>query len=268
MNYSRGKLLEIKAEGKLLIITDLHGNMDDLKHYNKIWRGVLEENYEVVITGDVIHPVPGCVDNSLDVLEMVKSFDESYENFHLLLGNHEFSHISEVSVYKAGVNQTRDFEHKLSKRFQTEDDEWGRNKLQKYVEYFKTLPIAVKTDNKVFVSHAGPVKGIKSLDDIKEIDLYGYRYNQQLKGMLFNRPEDYNSRDLDLFLKNVGCNVSIVGHTTVRGYELVGNRQIIISSSNSLPSSKGDKMNAYVELDLEREIRDVKDVVGMVKFLN
>ncbi len=53
----------------------------------------------------------------------------------------------------------------------------------------------------------------------------------------------------------------IVGHTPVDGYKLIGN-QLIISSSYT----KGKK--AYVELDLEREILNGRDLKKMVKYFH
>lgn len=261
MNYTEGKLLRITGKGKLLIITDLHGNLEDTNRYKKIWEEFIGRGDEVVITGDVIHPVPGREDHSIDVLEIVKSFDETYPNFHLLLGNHEFSHLSEVMVYKGGVDQTREFESKVQERFESENDYWGRKKLREYEEYFRKLPIAVKTDNKVFISHAGPSISIERMEDIKTITQYGYFYIQQLSGMLFNRPGNYNCTDLDIFLEIVGCNVHVVGHTPVLGCELFCQRQMIISSSDTL------HRKAYLELDLETYISDARDLKDMVKIL-
>jgi hypothetical protein len=262
MNHLAGKLLKITGTGKILIITDLHGNLGDTNRYKKIWEEFIEEGNEVVLTGDVIHPVPGHEDHSIDVLEMVKSFDETYSNFHLLLGNHEFSHLSEVPVFKGGIDQRREFESRVSERFNSKNDYWGRVKLREYEEYFRTLPIAVKTSNKVFISHAGPAKSIERLEDIESITKYGYFYIQQLTGMLFNRPGNYNCNDLNIFLDIVGCNASIVGHTPVDGYKLLGDMQMILSSSDT----NGRK--AYLELDIEKEIKDANDLGGMVKFLD
>ncbi len=89
-------------------------------------------------------------DKSIDILESVKHNCENNENFHPLLGNHEWSTISKVSVYKGGVNQSLNFEALLKERF---GKAW-KKKLEEYEKFFKKLPIAVKTDNKVFISHA------------------------------------------------------------------------------------------------------------------
>jgi len=261
MNYYDGKLLRIKGKGKLLIITDLHGNIDDTKRYEKFWKEYLDRGDEVVITGDVIHPVPGNRDYSIDVLEMVKSYDMEYENFNLLLGNHEFSHLSEALVFKGGVDQTREFESNVRKRYHNHEDYWGRRKLREYEEYFRSLPIAVKTDNKIFISHAGPALSVESIDDIKNITQYGYFYVQQLGGMLFKRPGMFDYTDLQIFLDIVKCNAHIVGHSPVDGFEVVHDKQLVLSSSDSM----GKK--AYLELDLGKKIIDAWDLLEMIRFL-
>ncbi|MGZ7096259.1 MAG: metallophosphoesterase, partial [Methanobacterium sp.] len=68
--------------------------------------------------------------------------------------------------------------------------------------------------------------------------------------------------DISSFLKKVGCNVMIVGHTPVNGTKLIGKNQLIVSSSYS----KGKK--AYVELDLEKKISNGKEILKMVKYLD
>jgi len=63
-----------------------------------------------------------------------------------------------------------------------------------------------------------------------------------------------------LFLKKVSCRFSVVGHTPVDGYKIIGN-QLILSSS----LSTGRK--CYLELDLEKDVNDVECLTGMIKEL-
>ncbi|OPY23847.1 MAG: hypothetical protein A4E26_00642 [Methanobacterium sp. PtaU1.Bin097] len=53
----------------------------------------------------------------------------------------------------------------------------------------------------------------------------------------------------------------IVGHTPVDGIELLYKKLLIVSSSYG----KGKK--AYVELDLEKDIKGSKDLLKMVRYL-
>jgi Icc-related predicted phosphoesterase len=248
-------VINLPRQGVALIVTDLHGNIEDFGKVMEIWDDLPSKYKHLILTGDFIHAMGREDDNSLEILEAVSLDCKKYENFHLLLGNHEWATITHFSLYKGGVNQSLTFEKLLKDRFGVE---W-KKKLEEYTYFFKELPIAVKTDNNVFISHAGPPKNIKSFNDIKNLTEKGYTDNPILFELLWNRYDDYSKDDVDKFLETVGCKAMIVGHTPVKGSKLIRN-QLIVSSSYS----KGKK--AYVELDLEKEIRGGRDLKKMVKY--
>jgi hypothetical protein len=258
MSVYNGKLVQLPKKGKALVVTDLHGNLDDYNKYMGIWEKFRNKNNHFILTGDFVHAMGRKNDRSIDILENVKYNWENSENFHPLLGNHEWSTISKISVYKGGVNQSMNFETLLKERF---GDNW-QSKLDEYQEFFKKIPIAVKTDNKVFISHGGPPRDIKNLDEIIHIADEGYLDNVKLSQILWNRPGDYAENDLKSFLSAVGCNAMIVGHTPVDGFKIIGNAQLIVSSSYT----KGKKV--YINMDLEKNIKDAKDILKMVKKLH
>jgi Icc-related predicted phosphoesterase len=250
------KLIELPLKGKALIITDLHGNLEDFERYMEIWKEFNNKNNHLILTGDFIH---SCyeIDGSLEIIDSVKKNYEREKNFHVLLGNHEWAQIIDESVYKGGLNQTRDFQNLIYNKYEDQADK----KLESYKKFFKTLAIAIKTDNKVLISHAGPSPHLKSEDDIKNISENDYSRNCVLYEMVWNRNMECSRNYLDPFLKHFNCNASIVGHTPVNGVELHGN-QLIVSSSFGM----GRK--AYVELDLEEEINTGRDLLKMVKYLD
>ncbi len=258
MSSYNGKLVELPKDGKAIVVTDLHGNLNDYKRYMGIWEKCRENNTHFILTGDFIHAMGRKDDRSIEILESVKKNWEKYENFHTLLGNHEWSTISRVSVFKGGINQSLNFDELLKEQFGVD---W-KIKLEEYQDFFKKLPIAVKTDNKVFISHGGPPKGIKNLDEIVNIADKGYQGNVKLSQILWNREEDFTEYDLRSFLRTVGCNAMIVGHTPVNGVKLIDDKQLILSSSYT----QGKK--EYVLLDLEKKIKDAKDILKMVKQLH
>ena len=250
------KLIELPQKGKALIITDLHGNLEDYERYMDIWKKFKNKNNHLILTGDFIH---SCYvnDGSLEIIDSVKTLYENEENFHVLLGNHEWAQILDESIYKGGLNQTQDFKGLVYKKYGEKTEE----KLEFYKKFFKTLAIAVRTENKVLISHAGPSPHLKSEEDIKNISNNDYSNNLVLYEMVWNRNMECSRNYLDPFLKHLNCNASIVGHTPVDGVELVGN-QLIVSSSF------GTERKAYVELDLEEEINNGYDLLKMVKYLD
>ena len=161
--------------------------------------------------------------------------------FMYYLGNHEWAQILDESIYKGGLNQTQDFKGLVYKKYGEKTEE----KMEFYKKFFKTLAIAVRTENKVLISHAGPSPHLKSKEDIKNISNNDYSNNLVLYDMVWNRNMECSRNYLDPFLKYLNCNASIVGHTPVDGVELVGN-QLIVSSSF------GTDRKAYVELESRR----------------
>jgi serine/threonine-protein phosphatase PP1 catalytic subunit len=250
------KLIELPLQGKALIITDLHGNLEDYGRYMEIWKEFKDKNNHLILTGDFIYSCDED-DGSLKIIKSLKKHFEHEKNFHILLGNHEWAQIIGESVYKCGLNQTRTFENLVNKKYGIEAD----HKMDSYIDLFKKLAIAVKTENKVLISHAGPSKHLKSEDDIKNISENDYSRNWVLYEMVWNRNMECSRNYLDPFLQHFNCNASIVGHTPVNGVELIGN-QLIVSSSFGM----GRK--AYVELDLEEEIKIGRDLLKMIKYLD
>lgn len=254
MHGNTGDLIKLPRDGLALIVTDLHGNINDFDKIIEIWGDLSTNKKHLILTGDFIHAMGSENDHSLEILNVVRDYCQ-FDNFHLLLGNHEWATITNCSVYKGGVDQSLNFEELLKNKF---GGEW-KHKLEEYTNFFKELPVAVKTDNGVFISHSGPPKNLNSIDEIMNMTQKGYSDNPQLFELLWNRYGDYTKTDVDNFLHKVGCKAMIVGHTPVKGYKLIRN-QLIVSSSYS----KGKK--AYVELDLEKEIRGGRDLKKMVKY--
>ncbi len=258
MHKYNGKLIELPRKGKALVITDIHGNLNDFNKFMRIWSQFKNNDNHLILTGDFIHAMGRGNDASIEILESVKRMWETNENFHVLLGNHEWSTISNKSVYKGGINQTVTFDELLREKF----GESYNRKLKEYIEFFKKLPIAVRTANMIFISHAGPPKNVNSLNEIINITQKGYNGNSKLLQILWNRFEDINEEDLKSFLKTVDCQIMIVGHTPVNGIKLIYEHLLIVSSGYS----KGKK--AYIELDLEKTLKNSKTILNMVKYLN
>lgn len=258
MGLYKGKLVELPRKGHAIVITDIHGNISDYNKYLELWKKCDKKKFHFIITGDFIHAMGKKNDKSVDILESVKYNFEKYENFHALLGNHEWSVISGVSVYKGGVNQSLNFESLLKERY---NEKW-KYKFEYFQDFLKKLPIAIRTENKVFISHGGPPKDIKNMGEIVHITDDGYKDNPKLYQILWNREEDFTINDLNEFLDVVGCNAMVVGHTPVDGVKLVSDKQLIVSSSYTL----GKK--SYLILDLEKEINNARELLKMKKDLH
>jgi len=249
---TRSKYLKYPNKGKLIVVSDLHGNLTDYKKYISKWN-CEDPNCHILFTGDLIHATKQ-EDKSIEILEDVIKKSEKHDNFNALLGNHEWAHIANVSIQKGNTHPKEAFEDLIKIRFN------GKNPLKKYISFFKKMPIIAKTSNGVFISHAGPFCGIKSEQNLEKItNSQNYRLTE-LEGFLWIRYYEISEKSIDDFLDIVNCKAMVVGHTVVDGIKIHGNQIIISSSFNT-------QKKAYLEIDLEAKIESKKDLEKMVKYL-
>ena len=105
---SNEKFVQLPAKGRLLVVTDLHGNLEDYEKYIELW-DCDDPDCHLVFVGDFIHSTDDN-DGSIEIIEDAIDKYNKYPNFHPLLGNHEWSHIVKSPVFKGHSNQTQEFE--------------------------------------------------------------------------------------------------------------------------------------------------------------
>lgn len=249
-------------KGNLIIVSDIHGNLEDYNTYINLWDHTKPDNH-IVFLGDLIHAY-NKKDDSIKILDDAITKTEQYPNFHVLLGNHEWAHLTNTDIYKDGQNQRKQFEELVKQ----EKEETAYESMQQYIRFFKSLPLCLKTSNGLFLSHAGPSTRIKSFLGYTILDsldyytscFYAYEY-ELLEAMVWNRPEsDYTVGDVDTFLDNVGSEFMVVGHTPWEKYRLFG-RQLIISSSFETVEK------VYLSVDLSKPIRCEEDLLECLRVL-
>lgn len=249
------KLIELPDYGRLIVVTDLHGNLADYEAYLNLW----DENdpdFHIVFTGDLIHGINMDNDGSVEIVEDAMAKSAEYANFHTLLGNHEWAHITHKNIYKSGEDLLMNFKNLISYR-----KGYIEPSLTNYIKFFKTMPFFAKTANGLFISHSGPsakVKNIEGFNKVFECDysspiLYDFLWNR------FTKVNDYTREDVTRFLDIVGSKYMIVGHCPVESYEIFSNQLIMSSSFNT-------KVKTYLDIDLSCELDSMKDVQKQLKF--
>lgn len=251
-----GKLVELPNHGRLIVVTDLHGNLDDYNNYLDLW-DESDMDFHIVFAGDLIHGIDSSTDGSVEILDDAMAKSKEFSNFHVLLGNHEWAHITNRSIYKLEKSLLCEFKNLVSfKKGYIEPH------LTNYIRFFKTMPYFVKTDNGLFISHSGPSDKVKSVetfnrifeDDYSSPILYDFLWNR------YTKVTDYTRGDVDRFLDVVGSKVMVVGHCPVESYEVFSNQIIMSSSFNT-------KVKTYLDIDLAMEINDIRDVQKQLKFI-
>ena len=93
------KLIELPDYGRLIVVTDLHGNLEDYNDYLDLW-DESDPDFHIVFCGDLIHGLDEDTDGSVEILDDAIAKSKVYSNFHTLLGNHEWAHITNTEIYK------------------------------------------------------------------------------------------------------------------------------------------------------------------------
>jgi len=252
--YQQGALVDFTTAKQpltqeIIIFGDLHARLDHLKrileHDGNLIK-IRQGRAILLPLGDIVHRQSY---NRLELLEMASSV----ETFHFLaelktkyptavyplLGNHDFL---ETALSKQGIEQSLLFRDHIQRRFGSE-----------YVAYYRGALMAgalVAVGPGFVALHGGPIKGARSLQQIREIKIQDrphlfqdpLQWEATNNRMLVDKP-DYGPKDVQRFLELCGQpdGVLIVGHTPPRKNfwkdEVIPGKHYVLDASN--PDSLG-----------------------------
>lgn len=259
------RLLKLPAQGRLLVCTDLQGNLNDFKallgHFERAG-----DNAYLVLTGDLVHgPDEVTVANWPEHLgspyrdespALIEAMRQAQARFpgrvYCLLGNHDHSHIGGPITSKFHPNEAASLDARL-----------GPENAQRLKEWVRTFPLVAVAPCGVAMMHAAPAAEISSLEALETVPLEGYEnYGMDeffrvpvLGAMLWARmaSPDRSAR----CLAALGAKVALFGHDVVReGYAIDEADQLCFSTSFGLY----DHAKVYLDLDLSAQYQSAYDI--------
>lgn len=258
------KVLELPARGRLLVCTDLQGNLRDFEQMVRHFRAAGDDAV-LVLTGDLVHgPDQATVDDWPEHLG-TPYVDESPAlmdaflaeqarapgRVHCLLGNHDHAHIDGPVTRKFHDDERAALEARL--------DGAGVARLRTMIRSF---PIAAVSACGAVLLHAAPSAPIAGAADLEAIELGGWgdvdfrdflARSKVLGPMLWSRMA--RAEEAQAFLRALGGTVAIFGHDVVReGYASDSPEQLCVSTSFGC----FDENKFYVELDLAARYADAR----------
>lgn len=261
----QGRLLDVKdANIMAYILSDLHGNLEDFKQFEKLTniKSKLKNDEAIlIINGDA-------VDRGKDTPELMEEIHKYKNKFGnkiiYTLGNHDLENIRIFGGYYYECTQNinpfspyLDFDQEMY--FHQFDYVLSGEMTQDDAQLFVKAPLAVRLQNKIILTHAGPSKEKFPIKDLKEEPPKG------LQDLLWGRHKsfkydeaNYTNEDVKHFLEKTKSNILINGHTPVKeGYRVFGNNNIILSSSHRTPKEK----KCYLEIDLNTTYETAKKLI-------
>lgn len=278
-----GAVLHLPASGKLLVSTDLHGNLGDFKRLQRRYEELVELNdgdVYLLLCGDLVHgPIytrknwPRRLgtyypDQSVELVEAFIAMRTKYPGrIFALLGNHEHSHL--------GGPQTRKF-HKIPSETEFFEQSAGKERMDVFRALFASLPILCVAGRGLAFTHGAPRVLSANIDEIARVDYFDV--NVKKINEMFNVPilgellwcRQAGPLVIRRFLKKIEVDgqrngVVLYGHDPVSsGYVVRSPEQICFSTSFGLKN----KNKIFMEVDLTREFRTAYDLRPGVEILH
>jgi hypothetical protein len=229
----RGRLVDLVQPEEVLVAGDLHGNIENFRRL--LERSQLAKNpgrhlvLQELIHGPFRYPAGG--DKSHQLIDLFAALKCQFPlQVHLLLANHEAAQATGQSIAKSEANLNDIFRQGVQTAY-------GAHAPAVYAAYeslFAVLPLALRTPNRVFLSHSLPAASrLPSFDprvltqDVSEA--VEFQLGGSIRALLWGR--DCRPETVAGFLQKVDADWLITGHIpTAKGFDVPNERQIILDT--------------------------------------
>jgi len=211
--FRQGLLIQLPAEGEVFVTGDLHGHRGNLDRIVQLANLPRYRSRHLVLQ-ELVHEL-GTEEEVCRSYRLVETAARLKQTFpsqvHILLGNHEFAELLNLAIGKRGRELNFAFDEGGRRVY---GDRWQEVR-EAYRRFWRTSPLAVRTENGVFISHSTPRLtkiGALSLDYFRDTpNEQALRRNGPVFDMLWGR--DYRPEAAESFSRRVEADILIVGHT-------------------------------------------------------
>ncbi|GIW78260.1 MAG: hypothetical protein KatS3mg105_0067 [Gemmatales bacterium] len=257
----QGRFLELQDVDEVLVAGDLHGNLPNFRQLlaradlarqprrHLVLQELIHGPFQYSDGGDKSHQL-------LDLLAALKC--QFPHQVHMLLGNHEQAQLQGRAISKNDQVYNDLFRRGIDSAYGIHGDAVYRA----YMEMFEVLPLAIRTPNRIFLSHSLPK--VSRLRNFTLKMLFRELHPPQdwepggpLYELLWGR--DVTADNATRFLELVDADFLITGHIACpSGYEAPNPKQLILDCMSS-PA-------AYCLFAATRPLTQV-EIVGGIKTL-
>lgn len=235
-----GAVIHLATADEVLVVGDLHGNVPAFRRI--LGEAALATNpgrhlvLQELAHGTRQYPNEGG-DKSHQLIDLAAALKcQTPERVHLILGNHELSELTHRPIAKDGVYLNELFRKGIATAYGAMADEI----YQAYLDLFAALPLAVRTENRVFLCHTIP-----NGTDLDQLDLELLRTGIFPPEALLRRGtvyaltwgRDTQPETADRFAAMVDTDWFITGHQPCdEGFLQPNPRQLIVDATDPYPT--------------------------------
>ena len=226
-----GHLVQLAGAADVLVTGDLHGNVENFRRL--LERAELRSHpdrhvvFQELVHGPFEYPTGGDKSHqAIDVLAALKC--QFPRQVHMLLGNHELAQWTNQWIAKGDTDLNDSFQRGVESAYGGH-----ANKIyEAYLDFFAAVPWAMRTSNRVFLSHSLPraacmqqfTPEVLTSDDVHPGDLIP---GGQIHSLVWGR--DTTAANAADFLKKVDADWLITGHIPCeQGFATPNDRQLIL----------------------------------------
>ena len=229
----RGRVVHPDGVTDVLIAGDLHGNVENFRRLLRI-ADLANHPARHLVLQEVVHGpfrYPAGGDRSHQLLDLVAALKCQYlRQAHFLIGNHELAQATGRDIAKDDVQLNDLFLQGVRTAYGARADDVYAG----YLRLIAAAPVAVRTPNRVFVSHSLPPASRLAefdpadleRDESTEADC---RPGGAVHSLVWGR--DTRAETAAAFLQKVDADLLVTGHIpSDRGFEAPNDRQLILDS--------------------------------------
>ncbi|MFQ6048197.1 MAG: metallophosphoesterase [Phycisphaerae bacterium] len=260
--YRQGSIVRLPDYGQVVMTGDLHGHA---KNFQKLQRFCRLEEAPVrhVVLHELIHGEPAGPnepDRSCQLLLAAACWKVQHpDQVHFMQANHELAQLTGRAIARAGHSVLEAFEAGVAEIYGPA----AESVLQAINEFILSLPLAVRTPNRIFLVHTLPDdRYIPTFDvgifdrPLSRADLGEGGGAYQLVSGRTRKPEN-----IQYLAEKLQVDCFIVGHQhQEQGYALVHDRVIVLASDHN--------HGVFLPFDLARGYRPAELVRNVRKFVS
>ncbi len=231
------------AEGRVddvMVVGDLHGNLAAFRQV--LERASLDRNtgrhlvLQELIHGRWMYPDDGG-EQSHRLVELVCALKCRYpDRVHWILGNHELSELTGRPIMKDGEPLNALFRRGLETAYQADT----AVVIAALHDVFRSLPLAVRTPNRVFISHTIPDGVDLDRFDTSLLDENVWSKEHAARGgtiYALTWGRDTSTETVDRFASMIDADWFVTGHQTCdEGFYQANHRQLIVDGTDPHPA--------------------------------
>ena len=243
--FRRGNVIYLPAGGSLVATGDIHGHR---RNFDRIVAFAdLDNNPERhIVLQEIIHggaedTEGGCLSYKLlfDVVRYKLSFPD---RVHIIMGNHDISFINNSDVMRGGKEMNRSMRLALEREFKQD----GADITLAISQYLLSQPLAVKCENRIWLSHSLPSDRLADKFDrqVLERPLENEDMVKPGSAYLLTWGRKHTQKTLNKMAELLGVDIFILGHQAQpEGWSRASENLIIIASDHNhgclLPAEVG-----------------------------